>query len=65
MRWRKISEAEVNDTLTDPDKIEESTKGRKTLSKISVINGLRLHSRKRMGPKLLSPSSINMNRSTP
>ena len=33
MRWRKITEAEVNDTLTEPDKIEESIKGRKNAFK--------------------------------
>jgi len=33
MRWRKISEAEVKDTLTEPDKIEKSLKGRKNALK--------------------------------
>ena len=33
MRWRKISEAEVNDPLTEADKIEKSIKGRKNTFK--------------------------------
>lgn len=33
MRWRKISEAEVKDTLTEPEKIEKSIKGRKNAFK--------------------------------
>jgi hypothetical protein len=33
MRWRKISEAEVEKTLVEPEEIEDSIKGRKNAFK--------------------------------
>lgn len=33
MRWRKISEEEIKDTVLHPEKIEDSIKGRKNALK--------------------------------
>ena len=60
MRWRKISEAEVNDTLTDPDKIEKSIKGRKNAFKHIGDKWLKVTFKEEDGAKIVV-TVINQN----
>lgn len=42
MKWREVNEDEIRNTISNPEKIEDSIKGRKMPSSILLKNGLRL-----------------------